>query len=202
MFSAFLPLVLASTILATPLARQDTRQYTVYNRCPTPIDLYIGGTKQATIPVEGNVVKTLGTGAGYFFTDANGGSQNANGTIRAGFYDVSVENPLCGVDSEMDEILQDYYYIISDPYHANTGVRVRPKDRSQPYVTPVIHSFPFTSLTCFGYSSPIPFVKRFNATGVVVHRHLISLQPASLLLHLLCRLRPTTGALLQTPIMR
>jgi|SRR6266498_2318001 len=96
MFAAFLPLVFASTILATPLARQNMRQYTVYNKCPTPIDLYIGGTKQGTIPTDGSIVKTLGTGAGYFFTDANGGSQNGNGTIRAGFYNVS-PNPMCRV---------------------------------------------------------------------------------------------------------
>jgi len=95
MFTVFFPLILASTIFATPLQRQNTRQYTVYNKCPTPIDLYIGGAKQGTIPTGGNVVKTLGTGAGYFFTDANG-SQNANGTIHAGFYDVS-PNSLCRV---------------------------------------------------------------------------------------------------------
>lgn len=65
------------------------RQYTVYNQCPTPIDLYIGGANQATIPTGGDYVETLGTGAGYFFTTANGGSENSTGTIRAGFYDVS-----------------------------------------------------------------------------------------------------------------
>ena len=72
------------------------RQYTVYNQCPTPIDLYIAGSNQGTIPTGGSVVKTLGTGAGYFFTNANGGSENSTGTIRAGFYDVS-PNPLCYV---------------------------------------------------------------------------------------------------------
>jgi len=92
MFAVLVPLVLASTILASPLARQNTRQYTVYNKCPTPIDLYIGGTKQGTIPTDGSIVKTLGTGSGYFFTDANGGSQNALGTIHAGFYDVSTNS--------------------------------------------------------------------------------------------------------------
>jgi hypothetical protein len=84
-----LPLLLASTILATPLARQATRQYTIFNKCPSPITLYIGGTNNGIIPTNGNVTKTLPTSAGYFFTDANGGSQNANRSIYAGFYNVS-----------------------------------------------------------------------------------------------------------------
>ena len=86
----FLPLVLASTVLASSLiARQPTRQYTIYNKCPTSIDLYIGGVQENTIPTNGNVVKTLSTDAGFFYTDANGGSPTAEGTIRAGFYEVS-----------------------------------------------------------------------------------------------------------------
>ena len=92
MFSTLLPLLLAIPLLghAKPVARQNTRQYTVYNKCPTSIDLYIGGVKDSTIPQNGNVVKTLSTGAAFFYTDANGGSPTAEGTVRAGFYsDVS-----------------------------------------------------------------------------------------------------------------
>jgi len=90
MTSALLSLVLASIILATPLAGQNTRQYHIYNKCPTPINLYIGGeVKDSTIPLNGSVVKTLGTDPGFFYTDANGGSPNAVGTVRAGFYNVS-----------------------------------------------------------------------------------------------------------------
>ena len=145
MFIAFLPLVLASTSFATLLPRQNTRQYTVYNKCPMPIDLYISGAKEGTIPTGGNVVKTLGTGAGYFFTDANGGSQNAYGTIHAGFYDVRPNSLSCS--SLKWTIPQDYYYIISDPKHANTGLQVKPKGRN-----PVCYFhelFPFTTLTIF-----------------------------------------------------
>ena len=89
MLAALLPLILASSILATPLVRQNTCQYNIYNKCPTAIDLYIAGTNQGTIPTNGNISRTLGTGAGYFFTDANGGSKNAERTIYAGFYEVS-----------------------------------------------------------------------------------------------------------------
>jgi len=49
--------------------------------------------KDSTIPTNGSVVKNLGTNPGFFYTDANGGSPNAVGTIRAGFYNVSW-NPL------------------------------------------------------------------------------------------------------------
>ena len=94
MFPFLLQLLLAVPLLGhtvqKPLAEQNAglRQYTIYNKCPTPIDLYIAGMKYNTIPKNGNVVKTLSTGAGYFYTDANGGSPNtALGTIRAGFLD-------------------------------------------------------------------------------------------------------------------
>ena len=92
MLSILLQLLLAMPLMAIqkPMAAQGARQYTVYNKCPTSIDLYIGGVKDSTIPQNGNVVKTLSTGAGFFYTDANGGSPTAEGTIRAGFYnDVS-----------------------------------------------------------------------------------------------------------------
>jgi hypothetical protein len=129
-------LVLASTILATPL--ENTHQYTVYNKCPTAIDLYIGGVKHGTIPKNGNTVKTFSTPQGYFYTDANGGSRNGKHTIHAGFYDVS--GIRCVVDSDVDDFLQDYYYMISDPKHANTGLNVKPKGRS-PYVSSAMNCF-------------------------------------------------------------
>ena len=123
------------------------RQYTVYNRCPTPIDLYIGGTKQGTIPTDGNVVKTLGTGAGYFFTDANGGSQNANGTIHAGFYDVSPNS--FTMYSEMDDSsgLLLHHFGPKPCQHWSASEA----HKSQSALCDFSHKlFPFTSLTSFG----------------------------------------------------
>jgi len=46
--------------------------------------------KDSTIPTNGSVSKTLGTDPGFFYTDANGGSPNAVGTTRAGFYNVGI----------------------------------------------------------------------------------------------------------------
>lgn len=112
------------------------QQYTVYNKCPTPIDLYIGGEKHGTIPKNGNIVKTFSTSPGYFYTDANGGSRNAKRTIHAGFYDVSEIHSWAVTLMWM--IPQDIYYMISDPKHANTGLNVRPKDHSQPSVSSTI----------------------------------------------------------------
>jgi hypothetical protein len=102
MLVALLPLLFASSILATPLARQNTRQYNIYNKCPTAIDLYISGTNHGTIPTGGSVSRTLGTSAGYFFTDANGGSKNINRAIYAGFYEVNSDVSLT-IDSEVDD---------------------------------------------------------------------------------------------------
>jgi len=107
MISVLFSLVLASTVLA-----QSMRQYTIYNQCPTTIDLYIGGVLHGTIPANGNIIRTLSTGAGFFYTDANGGSSTAVGTIRAGFYDT------------------DYYYMVADPNYVNTGLQVKPVGRT------------------------------------------------------------------------
>ena len=93
MFGVLLQLIFASAISATPLVRQSDpipqRNYTIYNKCPTPITLYIAGTSYGLIPTNGSLTKELSTSAGYFFTDANGGSQNGKGSTRAGFYTVS-----------------------------------------------------------------------------------------------------------------
>jgi len=110
--AALLPLILASTILATPFARQiHTRRYNIYNKCPTAINLYIGGTNYGTLSTNGNSSETLSTSAGFFFTDANGGSQNAKRTIYAGFND-------------------DFYYLVWDSEHANTGLEIKPTNHN------------------------------------------------------------------------
>ena len=69
------------------LSRQapNTRQYIVFNKCPAPINLYIAGVLDSVIAAGSNVTKFLSTGAGFFYTDANGGAPNASGTLRAGF---------------------------------------------------------------------------------------------------------------------
>lgn len=95
-FNEMLSLPLYSLVLfATPLVaspllpRQNpTRQYVVTNRCPTAVNLYIGGAFDSNIPLGGSVTKTLGTDAGFFYTDANLGSPTAEGTAKAGFLDV------------------------------------------------------------------------------------------------------------------
>jgi len=99
MFGVLLQLIFASAISATPLARQSDpqRNYTIYNKCPTPITLYIAGTSYGLIPTNGNLTKQLSTSAGYFFTDANGGSQNGiKRSTSAGFNTVS-RNPVMSV---------------------------------------------------------------------------------------------------------
>jgi hypothetical protein len=112
MFSVLLQLLLAMPLtlgqaIQKPVAAQDTRQYTVYNKCPTPIDLYIAGVKDSTIPKGGYLVKFLGTGAGFFYTDANGGGP-ARGSVRAAFY-------------------EDFYYMVVSPNPINAGLQVEPK---------------------------------------------------------------------------
>ncbi|KAF8960459.1 G-X-X-X-Q-X-W domain-containing protein [Flammula alnicola] len=90
---------------------EATRQYIVFNKCPSSINLYIGGVLDSNIPSGGNVTKFLGLGAGFFYTDANGGNANGIGTTRAGFF------------------ADDFYYIVKDPSHFNTGISVAPQGR-------------------------------------------------------------------------
>ena len=61
-------------------------QYTVVNKCPTSINLYIAGKLDRNLATGASVTKSLGIDAGFFYTDANGGSTNGAAT-RAGFYD-------------------------------------------------------------------------------------------------------------------
>ena len=83
-------LLLAAAItplLAHPIERRQlaTRQYRIWNECPGPINLYIGGQFDGTIASKGNTTKFLGESAGFFYTDANGGNANGAGTTRVGF---------------------------------------------------------------------------------------------------------------------
>ena len=61
------------------------------NKCPTSINLYIAGNLDSTLATGASVVKSLGIDAGFFYTDANGGSASGAAT-RAGFYD---DNNVC-----------------------------------------------------------------------------------------------------------
>jgi len=61
------------------------RNYTVTNKCPTSVNLYIGGILDSTLATGVSTTKNLGVGAGFFYSDANGGSASGPGT-RAGFF--------------------------------------------------------------------------------------------------------------------
>ncbi|KAF8970080.1 G-X-X-X-Q-X-W domain-containing protein [Flammula alnicola] len=101
-------LLLATPLVATPIApRQITRQYTVINKCPSDVNLFIAGALDSSIPAGGSVTRTLPVDAGFFYTDANGGDGNSAGTTRAGFF-------------------ENFYYIVKDPSYLNIGMTVAP----------------------------------------------------------------------------
>ena len=89
MASFLLPLI-AIFLSAIPTGAQ-VHQYTVVNKCPTSINLYIAGNLDSTLATGASVTKSLGIDAGFFYTDANGGSASGAAT-RAGFYD---DNDVC-----------------------------------------------------------------------------------------------------------
>ncbi|KAJ3507115.1 hypothetical protein NLJ89_g6488 [Agrocybe chaxingu] len=111
MLSLLLAPLLAVSLRASPLvSRQDTRQYTIHNQCPSAVNLYIAGNFEGSIPSRGDTTKFMSLGAGFFYTDANGGNPSGIGTSRAGFAD-------------------DFYYMVVDPDHINVGLQITPRDR-------------------------------------------------------------------------
>lgn len=87
--SSILLASLASSILASPMVRrQSTRPFYIANKCPTSVNLYIGGVLSGTIGKGKSVTKTLPTDSGFFYTDVNAGTPTAEGTSRAGFLGV------------------------------------------------------------------------------------------------------------------
>ncbi|KAJ3512324.1 hypothetical protein NLJ89_g3579 [Agrocybe chaxingu] len=115
MFSSLLPLLLAAPLLASPLAprQSNTRQYIIHNQCPSAVNLYIAGNLEGSIPSRGETTRFLPLGAGFFYTDANGGNANGIGTSRAGFYP------------------DDFYYMVVDPDHLNVGLQITPRGPSR-----------------------------------------------------------------------
>ncbi|RDB27192.1 Endo-1,4-beta-xylanase A [Hypsizygus marmoreus] len=86
------------------------RQYKVVNRCPETVPLFIGGQLQVNLTAKGGTfTKNLPGNAGFFYTTANGGNADGSGTTRAGFFGDN-----------------DYYYIVVDPAHMNTGIAITP----------------------------------------------------------------------------
>ena len=83
---------ISSYFLAIPIffPHPNTRQYNIFNNCPTAVDLYIGGVFDGEIASAGNVTRFLSTNTGFSYTDANGGKSDVAGTTRAGFFGDSV----------------------------------------------------------------------------------------------------------------
>jgi hypothetical protein len=67
-------------------ARQTpATQYIIFNNCPTAVPLYIAGDLHGVIPFQGNTTKFLSGDVPFINTNANGGTFNSTGTLRAGF---------------------------------------------------------------------------------------------------------------------
>jgi hypothetical protein len=108
-FSSFSSFLIAIPLFSPP---PNTKQYNIFNNCPSDINLYTGGVLDGNIASGGNVTRFLDTGKALFYTDANGGNTNGAGTTRAGFFG------------------NDLYYMVKDMAHINTGLQIKPADRS------------------------------------------------------------------------
>ena len=83
--------MLALTFLASVLWLSATaladRIFTIRNRCPQSITLYINGQTQGLLAMNGFMNQTFeDSWSGLIYTDANGGNANGAGTTKAGFY--------------------------------------------------------------------------------------------------------------------
>ncbi|TEB34140.1 G-X-X-X-Q-X-W domain-containing protein [Coprinellus micaceus] len=105
----------ASLLALVTLASAQGPTYRVHNNCPTTIELFIAGQSQGSLTKGAVTVKTgLGTAAGFFYTNANGGVTNGNVlAARAGFF---------------FEPNYWYYYLVRDQNsnNFNTGIRIVP----------------------------------------------------------------------------
>ncbi|KAF8890489.1 hypothetical protein BD779DRAFT_1469382 [Infundibulicybe gibba] len=128
-------------LASLPIIRALARDYTIINRCPTDITLFVNGQNEGVLRANGGSVDKPypKPWSGFIYTDANGGNgATGSGTTRAGFY---------GEDG--------YYYVVVDPNHFNTGVTIAPKSlvNNNQY-----HGFcgPITcdSINCQAYHEP------------------------------------------------
>ncbi|KAF5368698.1 hypothetical protein D9615_010311 [Tricholomella constricta] len=104
-------LTLLLTLAASTMLASATRKLVVVNNCPSGINVYSNGNRQAWISANGgSTVASLSNDfSGFIYTDANGGSRSGDGTTRAGFYGPS-----------------GYYYLVTDPRGFNVGMSIEP----------------------------------------------------------------------------
>ena len=63
------------------------RDYTIKNKCPIAVDLYINGRSEGIIARNGEVHKSLAEDwSGLIYTTSNGGRTNGKRATMAGFY--------------------------------------------------------------------------------------------------------------------
>ncbi|KAG6827539.1 hypothetical protein H0H92_011418 [Tricholoma furcatifolium] len=100
-------LFLSVLCLAIPGAL--ARVYNIFNNCPQNINIFINGRSQGKLGVRTTLTRTLAEDwSGSIYTDANGGSADGSGGMKAGFYG------------------KDNYYYIVDEARLNTGVSIVP----------------------------------------------------------------------------
>ncbi|KAL0952119.1 hypothetical protein HGRIS_008748 [Hohenbuehelia grisea] len=97
-------------LVALPAVLSE-RTLSIGNRCPADVTLYINGASMGIIAgFEGQYHTTMQPNfSGFIYTSANGGNANGTGTTRAGFF-----------------LQNDQYYVVIDPAHFNTAVRITP----------------------------------------------------------------------------
>ncbi|CAA7260702.1 unnamed protein product [Cyclocybe aegerita] len=116
------------------LGANAERRYTIRNRCPESIKLYISGKSHGIVPSGHVVTKVLADNwSGLIYTSSNGGNPNGVGTTRAGFFG-----------------LTGYYYVVRDEEHFNTGVTIAPKIITKDFCT----SHQCDSATCSAFTTP------------------------------------------------
>ncbi|KAG6917046.1 hypothetical protein DXG01_004098 [Tephrocybe rancida] len=123
------PVILAQAVSSLLVTNSFERVFNIYNNCPQSINLYADGKSQGNIAVRTTLSLTRAKDwSGTFYTDANGGSADGLGGMKAGFYGKVGSNPslFAFLTSNHKRTLQDDYYYIAIEKRLNTGVRITP----------------------------------------------------------------------------
>lgn len=87
MLQSLFQITTLSILLSSGLGAIATRHYSIVNKCPSPIDLFVNGESQGPLAVRATTTRDFDSSFdGFIYTTSNGGHLDGSHTTRAGFF--------------------------------------------------------------------------------------------------------------------